>query len=53
MDQMVVGNQNQPNHVQMERYYNRGRSKAGLKQLPVCQCVEGMMGCALEKMGDG
>jgi hypothetical protein len=37
-DRTVVGDRNQPNHVQ------RGRSKAGLEKPPICQYVEGTMG---------
>jgi hypothetical protein len=35
------------------RYYDRGPSNEGLEQPPVCQSVEGTIGCALERMGDG
>jgi hypothetical protein len=53
MDPTVVGDRNQPNHVQMEGYYDRCRSKAGLEQPSVCQDVEGTIGRALERMEDG
>jgi hypothetical protein len=50
----VVGHRNQPNHVQMAGYYDRGQSqsKEGLELPPVCQGVEGMIGRALERVGD-
>jgi hypothetical protein len=48
----VVGHRNQPNHVQMVGYYDRGQSKEGLEPPPVCQSVEGTIGRALERVGD-
>jgi hypothetical protein len=52
MDRTVVGHQNQPNHVKMVGYYDRGQSKEGLEPPPVCQGVKGTIGRALERMGD-
>ena len=49
----VVGHRNQPNHVQMAGYYDRGQSKEGLEPPPVYQGVEGTIGRAVERMGGG
>jgi hypothetical protein len=52
-DRTIDGHRNQPNHVQMVGYYDHGQNKEGLEQRPICQCVEGTMGCASETMGGG